>query len=455
MKDKQLYDIAIVGAGPAGLNAAFILASQGGLNVVVLDQGDDYDSRIRSYSLGSGDLLRGIGGAGTLAGGKLCGMPASMKLWRKTWYALRSFGDFLNTAPLPPGTKEILTPGTTRVIDERDVPANGLFSKNYPSALLLKNEMHAFVRELYSRAKLAGCMIKARQTVTDVQPGNDHYTLQIGNENCEQVLAKKVIFATGRSSAGSVAILLHRTLAQVVPQAPDLGIRFSMPHSASDLFVNYGQDIKLKRKIADIAARTFCVCTGGDSALINFDGTTYIDGHFTDKLTQNVNVGIVARSSKAVGYHAAQLFAKCMGEMLAGKNMTVPEFLNQLPQLSQNVAYGSFQGHVEATGDLLRSLVQLGGMTGNLNQCEIVGATIDRYWPLVETNNCFETHQAGLFVIGDAAGISRGYIQAMWSAHCAANAIVKQMHDARHETSLTNQSIRILPRNVERIAIAA
>ena len=69
MKDKA-YDVAIVGAGPAGLSAAFILASQGGLSVAVFDQGDDYDSRIQSDSLGRGDLLRGIGGAGTLAWGQ-------------------------------------------------------------------------------------------------------------------------------------------------------------------------------------------------------------------------------------------------------------------------------------------------------------------------------------------------------------------------------------------------
>jgi len=228
-----------------------------------------------------------------------------------------------------------------------------------------------------------------------------------------------------------------------------------MPHSASDLFVNYGQDIKLKRQVADITARTFCVCTGGDSALVNIDGMIYSDGHFTDQLTKNVNVGIVARRSKVVGYHAARRSAECMGEMLSGKNMTIPEFMHQLPRLAQNVAYGTFQGHVEATGDLLRSLVQIGGITGNLNQCEVVGATIDRYWPLVETNNRFETHQADLFVIGDAAGISRGYIQAMWSARCAAHAIVKRMHGIQHETFIADEEIRRLPPNDKIITIAA
>lgn len=452
MKNKP-YDVAIVGAGPAGLNAAYILASQGDLSVVVLDQGDDYDSRIRSYSLGGGDLLRGIGGAGTLAGGKLCGIPASMELWRKTWYALPTFDDFLNVSPLSPGVKKVLNPGTIRLTDERDVTAQGLISKSYPSALLLKNDMQVFVRELYSKAKLAGCEIKTQQAVTDVWSGKNHYTLQIGNGDRDQVSAKKVIFATGRSSAGSVRNLLRRTRAQVVPQAPDLGMRFSMPRSASDLFVNYGQDIKLKRQSADTTARTFCVCTGGDSAIVKLDGITYIDGHFPDQLTKNVNVGIVARRSDVVGYQAARRFAEFMGEMLTGKNMTIPEFMRQLPRLSRNVAYGTFQGHVEATGDLLRSLVQIGGITGNLNQCEVVGATIDRYWPRIETNNCFETHQAGLFVIGDAAGIARGYIQAMWSARCAAHAIVKRMHDIRHETFIANEGIST--QNDEIISIAA
>lgn len=454
MKD-NLYDVAIVGAGPAGLSAGFILASQGDLSVVVLDQGEDYDSRIRSYSLGGGDLLRGIGGAGTLAGGKLCGIPASKELWRKTWYALPSFDDFLNVSPLPSGTKEILVPDTTRLRDERDVTANGLISKSYPSALLLKNDMQTFVRELYRRAKLAGCVINAKQAVTEVQPGRDCYSLQIGNGNCDQVRAKMIIFATGRSSAGSVGNLLRGTRARVVPQAPDLGVRFRIPKSASDLFVNYGQDIKLKRQVANTTARTFCVCTGGDAASINLDGITYTDGHFTDQLTKNVNFGIVARRSTVVGYPAARRFAECMGGLLAGKNMTIPEFMNQLPRLAKNVAYGTFRGHVEAAGDFLRSLVQIGGMTGNLNHCEVVGATIDRYWPRIETNHCFETHQDGLFVIGDAAGIARGYIQAMWSARCAAHAIVKRMHGIQREPFNANEGVRALPKNDKLFTLAA
>ena len=99
--------------------------------------------------------------------------------------------------------------------------------------------------------------------------------------------------------------------------------------------------------------------------------------------------------------------------------------------------------------------MQIGVISGNLNQCEVVGATIDRYWPRIQTNHCFETHQAGFFVIGDAAGIARGYIQSMWSAHCAAHAILKRMHGIQHKTVMAKEGIEAFSRNGKLITIAA
>jgi hypothetical protein len=451
----NVFDIAIVGAGPAGLHAAYVLASQGDLRVAVVDQGAEYDSRIRAQSFGRGDILRGIGGAGTLAGGKLCGIPACMELWRKTWYAVPKFKDFLGASPLSSMAKDSLLPSNIVLTSERATTATGLISKDYPSVLLLKNEMRAFVSALYGKAKEAGCEIKAHQTITRVHPGLEYFTLETVGADNKQIRAKMVMFATGRSSAGTVGGILAGTSAKVVPQSPDLGIRFAMPHAASDLFVNHGQDVKLKRQTADFTARTFCVCTGGDSANVTLDGLQYMDGHFTGQLTQKVNVGIVARSAGVIGYHSARQYAASMGKLLNGGNMSLREFLCRLPRISQDVAKGAFQDHVVAMGDLLRDLVQLGGVTGNLGQCEVVGATIDRYWPRIETDHYFETHQPGLFVIGDAAGISRGYIQAMWSAHCAAHAIVKRMRGTLHNDSQRDEDSRAFSRDGRLASIAA
>jgi uncharacterized FAD-dependent dehydrogenase len=453
MKNKS-YDIAVVGAGPAGLSAAYILASSG-LSIVVLDKGSDYDSRILDSSVGKGDLLCGIGGAGTLSGGKLCGIPASMELWRKTKYALPTFNDFLHGLPLPLEAKRALSPGEIRLADERNANEQGLSSKSYPSALLLKNDMQSFIHELYSRARAAGCEIVAQQAVTDVRSGAQHFTLEIMNRVQDSVFASAVLFASGRSSAGSIGNLLRRTKACVMSQSTDLGIRLCIPHSASDLFTNFGQDVKLKQEIAAATVRTFCVCSGGDSAFPDLDGVAYADGHFTDHLTKNVNLGIVSRIPTIGGYHAARRFAEHMGGMLTGKNMSIPEFMKRHPHLAQDVSNGIFQEHIETIGVFLRNLIKIGGITGNLDQCEVVGATIDRYWPRVETNQFFETHQPGLYVIGDAAGISRGYIQSMWSAHCAAHAIVKKMNGIQYEKVTINERIESKLKNDRFLSLAA
>jgi uncharacterized protein len=450
---KKIYDVAIIGAGTAGLSAAFFLAYQGDLNVVVLDQGDDYESRILSDASGNGDLLRGVGGAGTLAGGKLCGIPASLKLWQKTWYALPSFNEFLKATPLPPSAKEVLTPHELWITDKKTTTKDSLFSKNYPSALLPKKDMQTFIRSLYDRANTAGCDIKTRQTVIDLLPSQDFFALKVKERDHEHIFAKSIILATGRSSAGYISDLIYKTRAKAASLAPDLGIRFNIPYSSSDLFVNFGQDLKLKTLIGDAITRTFCVCTGGDSVLINTGATSYFDGHFTDQLTEIVNVGIVARRPNVTGYKAAQKFALFMGKMLAGKNITVQEFINHQKRLTKNnPEYDLFQQHIDVIQMFLKSLAKTGGITGNLNQYEIIGPTIDRYWPRIETNQYFETHHPGLFVVGDVAGISRGYVQSMWSAYCAAKSIIKRMN----KTTATDKLIEdLFTRSGKIINIAA
>ena len=72
------YDVAIVGAGPAGIFASLELCNAG-LNVVLLDKGGEIDTRICPIQNGSGrcvlcspcNLVSGFGGAGAFSDGKL------------------------------------------------------------------------------------------------------------------------------------------------------------------------------------------------------------------------------------------------------------------------------------------------------------------------------------------------------------------------------------------------
>ncbi|HEX6230483.1 MAG TPA: FAD-dependent oxidoreductase [Actinomycetota bacterium] len=65
--DRQRADVAIVGAGPAGLFAARELVKRSGLQVLVLERGPDLPERLADPSW----RTSGFGGAGAFGDGKL------------------------------------------------------------------------------------------------------------------------------------------------------------------------------------------------------------------------------------------------------------------------------------------------------------------------------------------------------------------------------------------------
>ena len=77
----EKFDVAIVGGGISGLTATSELCRLTSCRVLILEQGQSYLERLSSDSP---NLLEGLGGAGTVGGGKLCFPPASGEIWRKT-----------------------------------------------------------------------------------------------------------------------------------------------------------------------------------------------------------------------------------------------------------------------------------------------------------------------------------------------------------------------------------
>ena len=69
---------------------------------------------------------------------------------------------------------------------------------------------------------------------------------------------------------------------------------------------------------------------------------------------------------------------------------------------------------------LFVTLLQHNGVLNNpLSEYPLYLPSVDGFNPKVETNTYFETVIKNLYVIGDASGNSRGFVQAMWSAFCA------------------------------------
>ena len=69
-------------------------------------------------------------------------------------------------------------------------------------------------------------------------------------------------------------------------------------------------------------------------------------------------------------------------------------------------------------------LVSIGIIKNKLNEFPVYLPSVDRVNPEVFVDENFETSLASVYVIGDSTGISRGFIQSLWSGYCAAQHIL-------------------------------
>lgn len=403
--------VVIVGGGLSGLSAALSIAQAGDIQVTILEKGDDYSTRLRSAEA---SILCGLGGAGTLSGGKLCFPPASKGVWRKTASMAHEFAQFRSTyfSNLKFSDRNDMIPFIPK-------DAKNVFCKNYSNKLILKEEMNKWVSNLIASVETLGVTIRCNCEFLQFKHCDDGVTVTFRNKEgyLEQQEVSYLLLATGRTSTA----LLRRTLGEsrLLPEMPDLGIRLSLECNQQSVFASIGKDVKLKCSMGDFLLRTFCVCSGGDAVKVSDDEHWYFDGHFGRELTNSTNLGILARTPKLRGTGVAADYLRAMQRYLDAE-MSLSDFMRYYKLLAHNNQYESL---FSAIVSFVQELQKMGFIEQHPSTIPIMIPSVDQFNPVVLTSGSFETSMPGIFVIGDAAGISRGFVQALWSGYCAAERI--------------------------------
>lgn len=418
--------IAIIGAGLSGLMSAFLLKSNENVEITIFEEGFPFEERV---GLDSPSLVSGVGGAGTVFGGKFCFPPASQKIWEKTYYSRERFEIFFNKYIVPFLETKI-------ILSEWDkIPAfniyRGIVKKNYQSLLISKRELNSFVEKIVNELLQMGVEIQTRCSVKHVRKRKSGYMLEYSYANIglqEKAYFDYVLVATGRYSADNIDEQL-KGLVAISYQRPDLGLRISMDLKSHEVFQKIGSDVKLKTHICGIDARTFCVCSGGDSATVSLKELNYYDGHFGGRITSTVNMGILARSPYIYGYDTIVLYCKLLQKYM-GLDLSLKDYVAYAHKMVEQV--GIFNDLADGLVSFILMMKRSGILNDNLDSYPVYLPSVDRLNPIIHTNSTFETKSQNLYVIGDASGESRGFIQAMWSAFCASENILEK---------ISNQSI--------------
>ncbi|MDD4802519.1 MAG: NAD(P)-binding protein, partial [Syntrophomonas sp.] len=237
----------IVGSGPAGLFCALLLA-RNGYQPVIIEQGQDMDSRIRQVERfwQTGELDEranaqyGEGGAGTFSGGKLTTRIGDDKVS----YVLQTLVESGAPEDMLYVNKPYMGTYVIRSIVKR-----------------IRQEIIMLGGEFYFEARLTD-MIMNKGMLKSIIINND-----------EEIPCSVLVLAIG-NSARDVYRMLHLKGVRIIPKAFAVGLRIEHPQAVIDK-IQYGNyaghprlpsadyHFTLKDRLTGRSLYTFCMCPGG------------------------------------------------------------------------------------------------------------------------------------------------------------------------------------------------
>jgi uncharacterized FAD-dependent dehydrogenase len=259
-----------------------------------------------------------------------------------------------------------------------------------------------------------------------------------------------VIVAPGREGSAWLTEEAERLGIPLVSNAVDIGVRVEVPAVVTDVITDELYEPKLlytSRHFED-QVRTFCmnphgvVCTESWGDAVTVNGHSYanadhktantnfallVSTRFTEPFKEPIEYGkSIARLANMLG---RDILVQRLGDLRAG-HRTTPERLRRSvvePTLRAatpgDLAFALPYRHLRDLMDMLDALdAVLPGVAGR--DTLLYGAEVKFYSSRLALDSGLQTPVAGLYAIGDGAGVTRGLVQASASGLVAARAVM-------------------------------
>lgn len=453
----DIFDIIIIGAGPAGLFAAHEIAYKSNLKILIIDQGRDVEERIcpaNEYYLcrkcSPCNIMSGVGGAGTLSsgllnlrpdiGGDLTELVNADEAWRLV--------NYVDSVFLKYGAPEKLYYGDLNKIEELERKAAAVGAKFIPipqrhigsdkAVQIIKN----FKNDLEQRN--VKFLLKTR--VAEINKGS------VLLENGKLIHSKYIIVAPGRVGATWLVKQAEKLGIPTSPGPIDIGVRVEVPAVVMDPIIEVNRDPKfhIYTRTYNDFVRTFCVNHRGYVVQELYDdGSVGVNGHsFVNMRSSNTNFAFLVRISLTEPIEDTTAFGLSITKIatILGGGKPILQKLGDLKLGRRSTWKRISQGHVQPTlksvtpGDISMVLPHR-ILTDILEGLEILNEIIPGvatsstllYAPEVKfsanrikTNNRLESSIPGIYVAGDGAGVSRGIVIAAATGIIAARDILEK-----------------------------
>jgi len=439
-----MADVVIIGAGPAGIFAALELRRlRPQLKIEIIEQGHSIQQRSRRGQ----DILRGWGGAGAFSdgkltfsaevGGTLATLVSEAELMAMLDYIDEVYGRYADTGAMFPAddlewiTRKANLAGLTYV----PTRVRHIGTENCYTIL------HRMQDELESSVTLHFDVSAEEILVADSRVRG----VRLSDGSC--IDASHVIAAPGRVGSAWMAAEARRLGLTAWTNPVDLGVRVELPAVIMEDLTNAAYETKLicHTKSFDDRVRTFCMNPYGEVVRETLSDIVTVNGHsWANKRTCNTNFALLVSADFSepfddpIGYgqHVARLanmlgkgvLVQRLGDLHAGRR-TTPERLRRC--LTRPTLTDAEPGDLSyclpyrILKDILEMLERLDELAPGVNSDHtlLYGIEAKFYSNRVKLDASLETEIAGLYAVGDGAGITRGLIQASLSGVIAARAI--------------------------------
>lgn len=454
----EAYAVVIVGAGPAGIFAALELV-RGGFDgrILVVEKGHAIDKR-RCPARERGcvdcrvcDIMTGWGGAGAFSDGKLT-LTTEVGGWladytgRETLETLIDYADDIwvefgatsdVTSPDPETVERLSHEATLAGMQLVPMRVRHIGTDLSPAVLA------AMRVELEAR----GVEVRTDTAVERVLTTEGRVS---GVEFADgtSVGADVVIAAPGREGAEWLATEARRLGIGLTNNAVDIGVRVEVPAAVMEPLTEPLYEAKLiyhSKQFGD-RVRTFCMNPYGEVTTESYGGITTVNGHsFSDSRTANTNFAVLVsqeftepfKDPIAYGEEIAHLANLLSGGVIVQRLADLKAGRRSTPsRMAQSILTPTMSGAVPGDlafvlpyrhmADVLEFLEALDRIVPGVNGpgTLLYGVEVKFYSSRVAVGSDLQTGVAGLYAVGDGAGITRGLLQSSASGVVAARSVL-------------------------------
>ncbi len=460
-----MYDVIIVGAGPAGLFAAYELISNNKkLKVAILDRGNDVKNRVcpmNKFGVPCKNcnpcaILSGYGGAGTFSDGKL---------------------NYIHKLGKSDLTKYMSESEAIKLIDDTEKIFNSfkMDAEVYPSnmkeaeeikkkvavagaKLLIIKQKHLgsdhlpeYIDGICDYLKQQGVELISRANVIDIKTLNENkheITYEYNNE-CKTLSSKYVIVAPGRTGAKWVQELADKYDIPYFSQSIEIGVRVEVRKDIMEDITNviYDPTIFIKTKTYGDEIRTFCTNPGGFVAKENYYGYICVNGHALKEIkSNNTNFAFISKVNLTEPVTNTRLYGESIAKIanVLGDSKPIIQSLKDLKSGRRSEWHRLNKGFIEPTlkdcvaGDLalvmphriitniLEGLETLDKIIPGVNNDDtlLYGPEIKFFSNEIETDNNFKLNNDNIYFVGDGAGKAGNIVTAAATGLIAARDIL-------------------------------